>query len=383
MTIWLTEDRAETGNIFGSKDFFKGLGLMIDTYDNDGKRDNPSLYAVIGDGNTAFNHNNDGGDAVIGKCRVYARNAINPLTIRASYADKTLMVSVDETSNGKYYEPCFTVSKIEIPTGYYFGVSAATGGLADDHIVQSFQTFSRQSAAQNEQRKQDATLKLSDEEHEDLVRKFGEHVAEFNANQNAYKQEHKDDADYQEDPSEVVNGYGAKTLEAISEFQRSLNAMFQFEMKELDANIKNNHILVLRQLKTMKKQIQQINEKMELQGNLLHESVGEAKGSSGDTKSLERLISSMGIKIDAMTEKVGALEHKYDQLEKGIKFQQESGHKDIKRSLKQETQKMKAHVEEGGNSYFWAAAVVVAVQVVLLIAYIVFKKTSEREKKFI
>lgn len=33
------------------------------------------------------------------------------------------------------WKPCFTVDGVELPTGYYFGFSAATGDLSDNHEV--------------------------------------------------------------------------------------------------------------------------------------------------------------------------------------------------------------------------------------------------------
>jgi mannose-binding lectin 2 len=34
MAMWLTEERGQPGPIFGSKDYFTGIGLMFDTFAN-------------------------------------------------------------------------------------------------------------------------------------------------------------------------------------------------------------------------------------------------------------------------------------------------------------------------------------------------------------
>jgi mannose-binding lectin 1 len=47
-------------------------------------------------------------------------------------------MSNDETA----YEICTRIDNINLPSSGYFGVSAATGGLADDHDVLSFITHS-------------------------------------------------------------------------------------------------------------------------------------------------------------------------------------------------------------------------------------------------
>ena len=36
------------------------------------------------------------------------------------------------------WEECFVVRRVHLPLGYYFGLSAATGDLADNHDVLSF-----------------------------------------------------------------------------------------------------------------------------------------------------------------------------------------------------------------------------------------------------
>ena len=35
------------GPLFGLRADFKGFGVIFDTYDNDGRRDNPSIYVIM------------------------------------------------------------------------------------------------------------------------------------------------------------------------------------------------------------------------------------------------------------------------------------------------------------------------------------------------
>lgn len=46
------------------------------------------------------------------------------------------------TNNEQDYEMCLRAENVVLPKGGYFGVSAATGGLADDHDVLHFLTSS-------------------------------------------------------------------------------------------------------------------------------------------------------------------------------------------------------------------------------------------------
>ena len=37
MAIWYTEQIGSEGNVFGSNDYWKGLGIFLDSFDNDGQ----------------------------------------------------------------------------------------------------------------------------------------------------------------------------------------------------------------------------------------------------------------------------------------------------------------------------------------------------------
>lgn len=46
------------------------------------------------------------------------------------------------TNNDQDFEVCFRLENVVLPKSGYFGLSAATGGLADDHDVFHFLTTS-------------------------------------------------------------------------------------------------------------------------------------------------------------------------------------------------------------------------------------------------
>lgn len=52
------------------------------------------------------------------------------------------------TNDEQNYEMCFRIENIQLPRNGYFGVTAATGGLADDHDVLHFLTYSLYPAEQ-------------------------------------------------------------------------------------------------------------------------------------------------------------------------------------------------------------------------------------------
>lgn len=51
-----------------------------------------------------------------------------------------LSVSTDMENKAAWKE-CFKVQGVKLPTGYYFGVSATTGDLSDNHDILSIKLY--------------------------------------------------------------------------------------------------------------------------------------------------------------------------------------------------------------------------------------------------
>ena len=60
-----------------------------------------------------------------------------------------LKVSTD-TENKNAWKECFSVDNIRLPTKYYFGFSAATGDLSDNHDIISVKVYQLESERKNE-----------------------------------------------------------------------------------------------------------------------------------------------------------------------------------------------------------------------------------------
>lgn len=56
MAFWFTEEKASGGSTFGGPERWRGLGLFLDSFDNDGQQDNPQIQVVMNDGTTSYNH---------------------------------------------------------------------------------------------------------------------------------------------------------------------------------------------------------------------------------------------------------------------------------------------------------------------------------------
>jgi mannose-binding lectin 2 len=76
MALWLTKQRAQVGPVFGFTDKFEGLGIFIDTYKNN--RPGvvfPYIMAMMGDGQTSYDKDNDGKSNELAGCSVCSSNA--------------------------------------------------------------------------------------------------------------------------------------------------------------------------------------------------------------------------------------------------------------------------------------------------------------------
>jgi hypothetical protein len=143
------------GPLYGNQDRFRGLALIIDTYDNDGtvKRPqgarlpgqgkHPYLSVIVSDGSSAYEHSheNHGQGMEQGGCQISGlRNQVMPSQILVSLNGNTIKVEFAH-SGASARTVCLEKS---VPlmsqlflNGGYFGFSAATGDLADNHDVHS------------------------------------------------------------------------------------------------------------------------------------------------------------------------------------------------------------------------------------------------------
>lgn len=113
------EGKALTGPVFGLRENFKGFGVVFDTYDNDGRRDNPSVFAVMNkENNFAYSHNDDLASSYIRdtpgnlgyKCTADYRNLGKPMRVLFRYFRNVLHVYVDDSIKDRGYKFCLAVN---------------------------------------------------------------------------------------------------------------------------------------------------------------------------------------------------------------------------------------------------------------------------------
>ncbi|KHJ95059.1 Legume-like lectin family protein [Oesophagostomum dentatum] len=152
LAIWYVSEPNQMGPVFGGKDYFRGLGVFLDTYSNHNgphSHAHPYISAMVSDGTLHYDHDMDGTHTQLGGehtgCEAKFRNKDHETQILLRYVGDTLSIFTDIT--GKYeWKLCLSVNNVQLPTGYYFGISAATGDLSDNHDVIAVKMFEQEFA---------------------------------------------------------------------------------------------------------------------------------------------------------------------------------------------------------------------------------------------
>ncbi|XP_063711139.1 protein ERGIC-53-like [Symsagittifera roscoffensis] len=199
MAVWFTDSPGFEGNVYGNRDMWNGLGIFMDSYDNDGKGNNPYISIVANGGSKSYDHAADGGDMVLAGCQYDFRNKPYPVKLKFKYYKQEIKLwySAGLTQEPEY-ELCLTHYYDKMPDSKFLGLSAATGGLADDHDVLSFLTYSlRPKEAKDSQKIADADKERLSEE----FKKFSDTMEERKKNfreENPSKFKDIDDPDFED-----------------------------------------------------------------------------------------------------------------------------------------------------------------------------------------
>jgi len=134
MAFWYTKETSNlNGGFFGFGDQFTGLGIVIDTYDNDNTGLHPLLVAIVNDGTKKYTHQHhpegEGGSVTnmeVGNCQMHVRNLGGTSFVRITYKNKQLKVEHQLFGQDQWAQ-CLTANNINLPPNYHFGFTAATG----------------------------------------------------------------------------------------------------------------------------------------------------------------------------------------------------------------------------------------------------------------
>ncbi|XP_040198893.1 protein ERGIC-53-like [Rana temporaria] len=187
MALWYTRNPGDLGPVYGSNDLWDGLGIIFDTFDHDFMGNNPAIVIVGNNGKLQYDHLRDGSSQALATCVEQFRNSIRPFKIKITYYKKTLQVSVYTGMSPKNsaYKVCAVVPNMVLPSTGYFGVSAATSALADDHDIMSFMTYSLSTSWEESPGSQ-----IPAEERERFEKEFEEFQKELEKNKDEFHKSH-------------------------------------------------------------------------------------------------------------------------------------------------------------------------------------------------
>jgi mannose-binding lectin 2 len=141
--MWYTKNKNVKGPVFGNQDYFTGLAIFFDTYSNhngEHSHEHPYISAMINNGSIHYDHDRDGTHSQVSGCHAKFRNSNEDTYVAISYINRQLIVMTNFDGSGTW-TPCFLVNNVDLPTGYYFGFTAATGDLADNHDIVSVKVY--------------------------------------------------------------------------------------------------------------------------------------------------------------------------------------------------------------------------------------------------
>lgn len=152
MAIWYISEPNLMGPVFGGRDYFRGMAVFLDTYSNHNgphQHGHPFISAMVSDGSLHYDHDKDGTHTQLGGentgCTAKFRNKEHDTQLLIRYVGDTLSIFTDIENKG-VWNLCMSVNNVQLPTGYYFGISAATGDLSDAHDVISVKMFEQEFA---------------------------------------------------------------------------------------------------------------------------------------------------------------------------------------------------------------------------------------------
>lgn len=95
---------------------------------------------MINNGTLSYDHDRDGTLTQLAGCEAKFRNVDHPTYLSIRYLNEKLTVMID-VENKHEWKMCFEAINVKLPTGYYFGMTATTGDLSDNHDIISFKFY--------------------------------------------------------------------------------------------------------------------------------------------------------------------------------------------------------------------------------------------------
>lgn len=108
--------------------------------ENAPQHQHPYISAMVNNGTLSYDHDRDGTLTQLAGCEAKFRNVAYDTYLSIRYENDVLTLSTDIENRNEWKE-CFKVAGVRLPTGYYFGASAETGDLSDNHDIMTFRFY--------------------------------------------------------------------------------------------------------------------------------------------------------------------------------------------------------------------------------------------------
>uniref|UniRef100_A0A3Q3LXC0 Lectin, mannose-binding 2-like a n=2 Tax=Mastacembelus armatus TaxID=205130 RepID=A0A3Q3LXC0_9TELE len=172
LAIWYTKERMQKGPVFGNMDNFTGLGVFVDTYPNEEKhieRIFPYILAMVGNGSISYDHERDGRPTELGGCNAMVRNLKHDTFLFIRYVRRRLTVMIDIDGQHEWRD-CLDIPGVRLPQGYYFGATAITGDLSDNHDIISLKLYQLTVLRSQKEKEQEDEITIPSVDNMDLLR---------------------------------------------------------------------------------------------------------------------------------------------------------------------------------------------------------------------
>lgn len=146
MALWVIQEGADAvrpvlDKVHGHNPLFTGFGIILDTFDNNGLRDNPTVGLLYnnGDPKKVFDPDSDYIKDYVASCVFDFRSPNKKYfsSVRVHVTRGTVSVFLSKPQSQEEVH-CFTVDDLFIDVkahNYHIGITATTGGLSQEHDV--------------------------------------------------------------------------------------------------------------------------------------------------------------------------------------------------------------------------------------------------------
>eukprot|EP01091_Cochliopodium_minus_P019234 TRINITY_DN802_c0_g1_i1.p1 TRINITY_DN802_c0_g1~~TRINITY_DN802_c0_g1_i1.p1 ORF type:complete len:534 (-),score=162.97 TRINITY_DN802_c0_g1_i1:18-1619(-) len=143
MAFWYVKDNNKPGTVFGNEDKWTGLAVMLDSFDNDNLGNNPRVTVIVNNGQKSYAKEADGAHQETAGCQYNFRGSVETIVMAVRYEHGILSISFGHKSESlnQFYKCIEDIYIGDLPESGYFGITAATGEVMDNHDIYSLNVY--------------------------------------------------------------------------------------------------------------------------------------------------------------------------------------------------------------------------------------------------